>query len=133
MSDTIDETDWYTESAATFGDRLAAAREQAGLDQQMLAERIGVRVVTLQAWEEDRKEPRANRLQMLAGMLNISISWLLTGRGEGPEGPTGENDVPKDILGLLDDLRRLQRELQNKGEELGQIERRLRRALQESA
>ena len=31
---------WYAEDAATFGDRLAAAREAAGLTQAELAKRI---------------------------------------------------------------------------------------------
>ncbi|MEZ5913851.1 MAG: helix-turn-helix transcriptional regulator, partial [Paracoccaceae bacterium] len=33
---------WYSEEAATFGDRLAAAREAAGLSQAELAQRLGV-------------------------------------------------------------------------------------------
>jgi len=35
--------EWFSEEAATFGDRLAAAREDAGLSQKALAERLGVR------------------------------------------------------------------------------------------
>ena len=44
----IDATDdWYAEDAATFGDRLAAARETAGLSQAELAERLGVKTNTI--------------------------------------------------------------------------------------
>ena len=53
--------DWYGPEAATFGDRVAAAREQAGMTQAALAKRLGVRLPTLRAWEDDRSEPRANR------------------------------------------------------------------------
>ena len=39
-----DEIDWYGPEAATFGDRVAAAREQTGMTQAMLAKRLGVRL-----------------------------------------------------------------------------------------
>ena len=38
-----DMQDWYSEDAATFGDRVAGAREQAGMTQKQLAKRLGVR------------------------------------------------------------------------------------------
>ena len=82
-----DATDWYSPETATFGDRIAGAREALGLSQRDLAHRLGVRPETLRGWEDDRTEPRSNRLQMLAGLLNVSIRWLLTGEGEGLEGP----------------------------------------------
>ena len=37
------ENDWFSEETATFGDRLAGAREGAGLSQKDLASRVGVR------------------------------------------------------------------------------------------
>jgi transcriptional regulator with XRE-family HTH domain len=80
---------WFSAEVATFGDRLAAAREAAGMTQKALANRLGVRHTTVQAWENDTSEPRSNRLQMLAGMLSVSLMWLLTGRGDGLDGPPG--------------------------------------------
>jgi transcriptional regulator with XRE-family HTH domain len=65
----------YSEDAATFGDRLALARESQNLTQEHLAKRLGLRVQTIQNWEFDRSEPRANKLQMLAGFLNVSMVW----------------------------------------------------------
>ena len=47
---------------------------------------MGIRPQTLRNWEEDRAEPRANRLQMLAGMLDVSLVWLMSGRGRGAAG-----------------------------------------------
>jgi len=122
---------WYAEDAATFGDRLAAAREQAGLTQLDLAKRLGVKLVTLEAWEQDLKEPRANRLQMLSGMLNISLSWLLTGQGEGPEGPLDDEPLEADINLLLTEMRGLRGEITQAGERLAQLEKRLRKALKD--
>ncbi|OYX23007.1 MAG: hypothetical protein B7Z10_12180 [Rhodobacterales bacterium 32-66-7] len=77
----------YADDVATFGDRLLAAREAAGLGQAELATKLGVRDKTLAAWEEDLAEPRGNRLQMLAGMLNVSLRWLMTGIGDDPLEP----------------------------------------------
>ena len=79
----MDDMDWYGPEAATFGDRVAAAREQAGMTQAALAKRLGVRLATLKSWEDDHSEPRANRLSMLAGLLNVSMRWLISGEGEG--------------------------------------------------
>lgn len=78
---------WFSEEVATFGDRLTAAREAAGMTQKLLATRLGVRLTTVQSWENDLAEPRSNRLQMLAGMLSVSLMWLLTGEGDGVNGP----------------------------------------------
>ena len=70
--------DWYGPDKATFGDRLVAAREKSNLSQQDLAKRLGVKNSTIKSWENDNSEPRANRLSMLAGLLNVSITWLIS-------------------------------------------------------
>ena len=72
--------DWYGPDMATFGDRVAAAREMAGMSQAELARRLGVRVATLRAWENDVSEPRANRLSMMAALLVVaSRSSMIAG------------------------------------------------------
>ncbi len=80
-------SNWYAADVATFGDRLIGARDAAGLTQEELAQRLGVRLTTVQAWEDDMAEPRGNRLQMLAGMLNVSLTWLITAEGDGLPAP----------------------------------------------
>ncbi|MBB3712163.1 transcriptional regulator with XRE-family HTH domain [Limimaricola variabilis] len=116
---------YYSEAAATFGDRLAGAREAAGLSQTALATRIGVETATLQAWEDDMDEPRANRLQMLAGMLNVSLSWLLTGRGDGPEAPA--EGTPPALGEILSEMRVLRAEMLQAAERMATLEKRLKR------
>lgn len=71
--------DWYGPEAATFGDRIAAARDAAQMTPEQLARRLGVKLRTLQNWENDLSEPRANKLSMISGLLNVSMIWLLTG------------------------------------------------------
>ena len=54
------------------------------MSQSKLAKRLGVKLKTLKGWENDVSEPRANKLSMMAGMLNVSLLWLLSGEGDGP-------------------------------------------------
>ncbi|MDC1399589.1 helix-turn-helix domain-containing protein [Yoonia sp.] len=122
---------WFSEDTATFGDRLAAAREAAGLGQAAFASKLGVKPVTMTSWENDLKEPRANRLQMMSGILGVSMSWLLTGAGDGPDAPDEANDLSDDVLDLLAEMRALRSQIAQSGEKLGRLEKRLRAALKD--
>ena len=119
MTDTFS----YAEEAATFGDRLVAAREGAGLSQSDLAQRLGVRLDTLRRWEEDRNEPRADRARVLAGLTGVSLLWLLTGEGAGPSGTSAE------ASDLLAEMRALRAEIEGSAARLERLEMRLREAL----
>lgn len=66
-----------------MGPRLKVARENANLTQEELAGRVGVMVRSVKGWESGKSAPRANRLQMLAGILGVSLNWLLEGREDG--------------------------------------------------
>lgn len=103
---------FYAEDRATLGDRIIAARERAGLGTKELAQRLGVRHRTLIGWEEDASEPRSNRMQMLAGLLGVSLVWLMTGRGDGPGEAKGDaqgaaSAVQPDLAGELREVRGL--------------------------
>lgn len=124
MTDTME--GWFSEGTATFGDRVAGAREQAGMTQDQLARRLGVKLKTVQGWENDAVEPRANKLQMMAGMLNVSIVWLLTGEGDGPDGPPPERPASAETRRLMADLAQLRAQALALAQALGQMERRVR-------
>ncbi|PRY93961.1 helix-turn-helix domain-containing protein [Donghicola tyrosinivorans] len=123
---------WYSEDAATFGDRVAAAREAAGMTQAQLARRMGIKLGTLQSWEQDLNEPRANKLQMMAGLLNVSLMWLLNGEGDGLDGPPEEEDIAPEVSALLGEMRELRTQIKSSGDKLARLEKRLRAALKES-
>ncbi|MBF9046659.1 helix-turn-helix domain-containing protein [Rhodobacterales bacterium LSUCC0031] len=120
---------WYDADTATLGDRITGAREASGLSQSELARRLGVKLATIRTWENDQAEPRANKLQMLAGMLNVSIMWLLTGRGDGLDGPEEHATLPDDLVALLDELRQTRLEQARLADRMGRLEKRLRLAL----
>ena len=129
--DTAEQTNWYSDDAATFGDRVAAAREALGMTDAELARRLGIKLKTVQSWEQDLTEPRANKLQMLAGILNVSFRWLITGEGEGISGPSDASTT--DYTGLLTELRQVRSEMVRNAERLGKIEKKLQAALAETA
>ena len=124
---------WFDPSATTFGDRLAGAREQSGMSQSELAKRLGVKLATLKSWEDDFNEPRANKLQMLAGILNVSLSWILTGEGEGIDAPDDVLDSPGDVQDMLLEIRDIRTQLARSSDRLGRLEKALRVRLQDVA
>ncbi len=128
MTDAVPDKDWYSDATATFGDRVAAGREALGLSQSELARKLGVKLRTIQAWEDDRFEPRANKLQMLSGVLNVSLLWLLKGEGEGVSAP-GDQEVDSDITALLMEIRQVRGTIMQSADRLGTLEKRLRNAL----
>ena len=73
------------EEDTTLGGRISIAREASGLSVADVVKRLGVRAKTYEAWEADRSEPRANKLVSLAGILNISPPYLLSGLGKLPQ------------------------------------------------
>ncbi|MEM8959537.1 MAG: helix-turn-helix domain-containing protein [Pseudomonadota bacterium] len=120
-----EEYDWG-EDASTFGDRMARARDHAGMDQAQLARRLGVKASTVRNWEADRSEPRANRLQMLSGLWGVSIIWLLSGEGEGVPDVTATDIDAADLTDLLAELRDLRVAQVRLADQAGRIEKRLR-------
>lgn len=123
---------WYAEENATFGDRLAGARDGAGLSQKELARRIGVKTKTLAAWENDLSEPRANRLQMISGLLNVSLGWLLTGEGEGVEPPGADGALTPDARAVLLELREIRADISDATKRMTRLEKALTQMLKES-
>ncbi|KPP85595.1 MAG: putative transcription factor [Rhodobacteraceae bacterium HLUCCO07] len=125
MSDTLAEG-WFDPETATFGDRVAGAREAAAMTQKQLAKRLGVKLVTLQDWENDINEPRANKLQMLAGVLNVSLTWLLDGSGDGIDAPEDVQPINDELGQILAELRELKARANRTANRLGSLEKRLR-------
>ena len=121
-----DALNWYGEDVATFGDRLEAARRNANLSQRELAKHIGIKNSTLQNWEDDVTEPPANKLNTLAGMLNVSLMWLVNGERDGLEA-SDENSVSEtNLAAALIEIRELRVQMMHSANRLAKLEKRLR-------
>jgi len=72
------------DSVNDVGTRMAEAREAAGRTQAEIANQLGVRASTVAKWERGSASPRSNRLAALAGILGVSLSWLIVGHGDEP-------------------------------------------------
>lgn len=122
MSDT---TNIYEETPDmdTIGGRISRARDTSGLSVEEVAWRLGVKIATVNAWESDRTLPGSHRMNKLAGMLNVSISWLLHGVGTAPADHDRERTVSNVTL-QLEKLKLLHSET---GQLIGQIQKDLDR------
>ena len=125
--ESLSENNYYANDNATFGDRIYAAREAVGLSQSALAIRLGVQLKTVKKWEEDITEPRANKLQMISGLLNISITWLLIGEGIGPQDPESTMPISADLNEILVELRHTKSELLRLTKHLDIVDKKLRK------
>ena len=96
---------------STLGSRIEQARDAMQLSARQLARRIAVKPETLENWERDRSEPRAEKLMKLAGILQVPMVWLMTGDTpeayERPVNPSQASAVAQKLERALS----LQREL----------------------
>lgn len=73
-----------------LGERIAQARQQAGLTQKQLAGKLGTTQRVLTYWEREAVGLRADQLAKLAEALGVSADYFLgrdrKGRGKGPAG-----------------------------------------------
>lgn len=61
----------------TFADKVKNARELREINQQALAEMLGVSRRTVVAWETTDAQPRASRIRKLAEILQVSTDYLM--------------------------------------------------------
>lgn len=106
----------------TLGERICKARDACNLSTAQLARRMGIKTSTLQSWESDRSEPRSNKLVLLAGVLNVSPTWLLVGRGTPP---ISEQEGTSDLDTMRVALDRVQHQAQALADEIAALQDRL--------
>lgn len=73
-----------------YGDRIAKLREEAGLTQEELSQKVGISRAALSHYEKNRREPDYDTLNSLSRFFKVSIDYLI-----------GERDILVDDLGLL--------------------------------
>ncbi|WP_244497602.1 XRE family transcriptional regulator [Aureimonas sp. AU40] len=67
----------------TLGSRIRKARKEKGLKQSDIAQHFGIARTNLSAWENDDNGPDRSKLEPLARLLGVDVSWLIS--GDGPE------------------------------------------------
>lgn len=68
-----------------MGGRLSLARDAAQLPIEVVAAKLGISAHIWSHWENDRDAPPDDYLDFIASALGVTRSWLITGRGDGPE------------------------------------------------
>lgn len=100
-----------------FGERLRNAREASGMSQKLMASRLGVKSSTIGKWESGKEDPRANRLQMIASLLNVPLLWLLAGSQQVPDSSAGQ-DSEQLLSQKIAEVNARMRDLQNSLDDL---------------
>jgi len=121
----LDPIDHFETTAPTFGGRLRAARNAKGLSIARLGQKLGVEASKIEVWESDEDTPRANRVQMLAGLLNVSIVWLITGESNGTTHIAETFTRPTIINDTLGEIAQLKTTLLDAYDKLESLEQRL--------
>ena len=107
------------EEEMTLGGRLYASRQNAGMSLNLAARLLGVKSSTLKSWENDRSEPRVNKLVALAGLLGVSPTHFLAEEGNDGVDVSG-------IKGRRDELVEiLKEEMSHAREQKKQLDQRL--------
>lgn len=60
-----------------FSERLKSARNECGISQKKLAEKLFVSQQTIAKWETDKATPNPETITKIADLLNISLDYLL--------------------------------------------------------
>lgn len=68
----------------SFGERLIYAREQAGLNQRQLAERLNITPTRLNYWEKDKRQPDVLMIKTISDVLSISADYLIGNTKKSP-------------------------------------------------
>src|SRR5690606_27799155 len=82
----------------SIGERIAWARERAGLNKNRFARELGTSWQHVDHWEKGRTEPSLASMRRIAELLSVSIDFLLGVRDE----PSSEE--PKGLARFLEGL-----------------------------
>ena len=61
----------------TIGEKIVQARQQQGLSQKQLAEKLEITAARLNYWEKDKRFPPIDMINKLIDLLNIDANFLL--------------------------------------------------------
>lgn len=115
-----------------FGERLRFARELRGLASKNVSKLLGVSERTYKRWEADKSAPRANRMPIIAGTLNVHMRWLMSGEGDVGELNENPNSSIDHDRELLEEVRSIKEFTIGAADRLAELEGRLRKVASET-
>ena len=111
------------EEEMTLGGRLYASRQNAGMSLNLVAGLLGVKSSTLKSWENDRSEPRVNKLVALAGLLGVSPTHFLAEEGnDGVDVSTKKGPYGKLAKVLKDEMSHVREQQKQLSQQLRKID-----------
>lgn len=94
------------DSTMTLGEKIASARKEKGMTQEMLAEQLGVTRQAVARWETGRGYPSIDSLKEISSYFSVSIDDLLSGEQlifiAEKENKSNLNGVCDLLLGFVD-------------------------------
>lgn len=66
----------------SVGERIKQLRKKAELTQQQLADKVGITYIQIGRYETAKSNPSADVLQKIAGALNTTVDFLMSGGNE---------------------------------------------------
>ena len=111
-----------------LGNRIAEARGLKEYTIKEAARRMSVTEKTFKNWESGKSKPRGSKMQMLAGVLGVSLLWLLNGEEQFEPEVINFSQIEKlsqkveRMTQLQQELAELTGEVVSEVEELHQIE-----------
>ena len=105
-----------------LGKRIAEARELKTYSIKKAARRLSVTEKTFKKWESGKSKPRANKMQMLSGVLGVSLLWLLNGEEQFEPDANNTSQLEK-LSQKVERMTQLQQELADlTGEVVSEVE-----------
>ena len=75
----------------TFGEKLQALRQKAGMSQDALAEKLNVSRQAVSRWERDETMPETDKVVALADLFGVTTDYLLRQQSE----PEAKQELPR--------------------------------------
>ncbi len=105
----------------TFGEKLQALRQRAGMSQDALAERLDVSRQAVSRWERDETRPETDKVVALADIFGVTTDYLLRPQAERQAPPEDEPPRSGPAQAQRDTISRLGYLVKTKGYLLGWV------------
>ncbi len=81
----------------SIGNRISELRKKHNYSQEYVAEQLDVSRQAVSKWEQDQSSPDTNNLIALAGLFNVSVEYLATGKGADAEENGAESSAAENL------------------------------------